>query len=68
MDDGFYDLHVLPLNPTEEQKAEPLVIENMTKDATVEFLKRVIAKKVRQPGAWREIKLFFLGQEMVDGE
>lgn len=68
MDDSFYDLHVLPPNPTPEQKAEPLVIENITKDATVEFLKRVIAKKVRQASAWREIKLYFVGEEMIDSE
>ncbi len=68
MDDGFYDLHVLPPNPTLEQRAEPLVLENMTKDSTVEFLKRVIARKVRQPGAWREIKLYFVGDEMIDSE
>jgi hypothetical protein len=68
MDHGFFDLHVLPPNPTQEQKAEPLVIENMTKDATVEFLKRVIAKKARQPNAVREIKLYFLGEEMIDSE
>ena len=68
MDDYFYDLHVLPPNPTQEQKHNPLVIENMTKDATVEFLKRAIAKKLRHPNAWREIKLYFSGEEMIDGE
>jgi hypothetical protein len=68
MDDGFYDLHVLPPNPTEEQRAEPLVIENIAKDSTVQILKRVIARKVRQPGAWREIKLYFVGGEMIDSE
>ena len=39
--------HKIRLNPTEEQKAEPRVIENITKNSIVEFLKRVIAKKVR---------------------
>jgi hypothetical protein len=68
MDDGFYDLHVLPPNPTEVQKAEPLVIENIAKDSNVEILKRLIAREVCQPGAWREIKLYFLGTEMMDSE
>jgi hypothetical protein len=67
MDDDFYDLHVLPPNPTQEQKDNPLVIENMKKDATVEFLKRVIAKKADY-NAWRDIKLYFLGEEMIDSE
>lgn len=66
MDDGFFDLHVLPPNPTEEQKAEPLVIENIAKDSTVEILKRLIARKVGQPGAWREIRLYFTGGEMIE--
>jgi len=67
MDDGVYDLHVLPPNPTPKQKDNPLVIENMTNDATVEFLKRVIAKKLNY-NAWRDIKLYFSGEEMIDSE
>ena len=68
MDNDLYDLRVLPLNATPEQKAEPLMIENMTNSTTVEILKRSIAKKVQQPSLWREIRLFYLGKELKERE
>ncbi|KAH8654593.1 hypothetical protein BGZ60DRAFT_532961 [Tricladium varicosporioides] len=65
-DDSHYDLHILPPNATPKEKAEPLVIENMAPNTNVGFLKRSIAKKASQGSAWHDLKLYFLGDELID--